>query len=170
MKKNMLAVLILAFTIANMILSAIILMIVMPSLKNTNDFVAKVASAIELEEKEKEEEVGIDEMENYVLTKTDESIMINLSNYGSKDNSYAVIKGVSLTLNTKDKDYTKTKKLLKDNHIRVQDIINTTYEGYTKEEAKAKKSQIKNEILDKMEETFESKTIVDISFGSITYQ
>lgn len=169
MRKNMLAVFIMALTIANLIISSITLMVVMPSLKNTNEFVAKVAAAIELEELENKEEVGLDEMENYVLTKSSESIIINLKSDGN-DNSYAVIKGISLTLNTRATDYSKTKKLIEKNSLRVQDLINTTYEGYTKKEAKDRKSQIKTEILDKLAKMFESEVIVDISFGSITYQ
>ena len=169
MRKNMLAVFIMALTMANLIISSITLMVVMPSLKNTNEFVAKVAAAIELEELENKEEVGLDEMENYVLTKSSESIIINLKSDGN-DNSYAVIKGISLTLNTRATDYSKTKKLIEKNSLRVQDLINTTYEGYTKKEAKERKSQIKTEILDKLAKMFESEVIVDISFGSITYQ
>ena len=170
MRKNMLAVFIMALTIANLIISSITLMVVMPSLKNTNEFVAKVAAAIELEELENKEEVGLDEMENYVLTKSSESIIINLKSNDSNDNSYAVIKGISLTLNTRATDYSKTKKLIEKNSLRVQDLINTTYESYTKQEAKDRKSQIKTEILDKLAKMFESEVIVDISFGSITYQ
>ena len=67
MRKNMLAVFIMALTMANLIISSITLMVVMPSLKNTNEFVAKVAAAIELEELENKEEVGLDEMENYIF-------------------------------------------------------------------------------------------------------
>ena len=73
-------------------------------------------------------------------------------------------------LNTKNKDYSQVKKLLDKNKIKVQDIINTTYEKYTKEEAKDKKEQIKTEILEEIDEMLDTKTVVDISFGSITYQ
>lgn len=170
MRKNMLAVFILALTMANLVVSSINLMVVTPALKNTNAFVAKVAAAIELEQLENKQEVGLDEMENFVLTKSSESIIINLKSTEDDENSYAVIKGISLTLNTKASDYSKVKKQLEKNTLRVQDLINTTYESYTKKEAKNRKSQIKNEILDKLAELFESEVIVDISFGSITYQ
>jgi hypothetical protein len=169
MRKNMLAVFIMALTIANLVVSAITLMVVMPSLKNTNNFYDKVAAAIELEELENKGEVGLAQMENFILTKSSESIIINLKSDGD-ENAYAVIKGITLTLNTKSADYGKTKKLIEKNTMRVQDLINTTYEGYTKDEAKNRKSQIKNEILDKLAKMFDSETIIDISFGSITYQ
>ena len=169
MKKNMLAVFILALTLANLAVSAITLMVVTPNLKNTNDFITKVAAAIELEELENKGKVGLDEMENYVLTKSSENIVIYLKSDGDS-NSYAVIKGISLTLNTRAADYSKVKGLIEKNTLRIQDLISTTYEGYTKDEAKNRKSQLKNEILDKLEKMFESDTIIDISFGSITYQ
>ena len=168
MRKNMLAVLILAISIANLVLSAIILMVVVPKMDATESFLTKVASAIELEQKE--EEAVIKDMENYVLTESNENIMINLKNYGSSKDSYVLIKGVALMLNTKNKDYSQVKKLLDKNKIKVQDIINTTYEKYTKEEAKDKKEQIKTEILEEIDEMLDTKTVVDISFGSITYQ
>ena len=170
MRKNMLAVFIMALTIANLVVSSITLMVVTPSLKNTNDFFARVAAAIELEELEMKQEIGLEEMETYILTKSSESIVINLRNYNSNDNSYVVIKGITLTLNTQASDYGKVKKLLDKNIIKVQDIINSTYEGYTKAEAKDRKISIKTEILDKLAEMFDTQAIVDISFGSITYQ
>ena len=115
MRKNMLAVLILAISIANLVLSAIILMVVVPKMDATESFLTKVASAIELEQKE--EEAVIKDMENYVLTESTENIMINLKNYGSSKDSYVLIKGVALMLNTKNKDYSQVKKLLDKNKI-----------------------------------------------------
>ena len=168
MRKNMLAVLILAVSLANLVLSAIVLMVVIPKMDATEAFLTKVASAIELEEKQEKAVIG--DMENYILTKSTESIMINLKNYKSSKDSYVVIKGVALMLNTKNKDYSQVKKLLDKNNIKIQDIINSTYEKYTKEEAKDKKEQIKNEILEEISEMLETRTIVDISFGSIMYQ
>lgn len=168
MRKNMLAVLILAISLANLVLSAIILMVVIPKMDATEAFLTKVASAIELEEKQEESTIG--DMENYILTKSTESIMINLKNYESSKDSYVVIKGVALMLNTKNKDYSEIKKLLDKNNIKIQDIITSAYEKYTKEEAKDKKEQIKNEILEEISDMFDTRTIVDISFGSITYQ
>lgn len=168
MRKNMLAVLILAVSLANLVLSAIVLMVVIPKMDATEAFLTKVASAIELEEKQEKAVIG--DMENYILTKSTESIMINLKNYESSKDSYVVIKGVALMLNTKNKDYSQVKKLLDKNNIKVQDIINSTYEKYTKQEAKDKKEQIKNEILEEISEMLDTRTIVDISFGSITYQ
>ena len=168
MRKNMLAVLILAVSLANLVLSAIVLMVVFPKMGATEAFLTKVASAIELEEKQEKAVIG--DMENYILTKSTESIMINLKNYKSSKDSYVVIKGVALMLNTKNKDYSQVKKLLDKNNIKIQDIINSTYEKYTKEEAKDKKEQIKNEILEEISEMLDTRTIVDISFGSIMYQ
>lgn len=168
MRKNMLAVLILAVSLANLVLSAIVLMVVIPKMDATEAFLTKVASAIELEEKQEKAVIG--DMENYILTKSTESIMINLKNYKSSKDSYVVIKGVALMLNTKNKDYSQVKKLLDKNNIKIQDIINSTYEKYTKEEAKDKKEQIKNEILEEISEMLDTRTIVDISFGSIMYQ
>ena len=164
----MLAVLILAVSLANLVLSAIVLMVVIPKMDATEAFLTKVASAIELEEKQEKAVIG--DMENYILTKSTESIMINLKNYKSSKDSYVVIKGVALMLNTKNKYYSQVKKLLDKNNIKIQDIINSTYEKYTKEEAKDKKEQIKNEILEEISEMLDTRTIVDISFGSIMYQ
>lgn len=168
MRKNMLAVLILAISLANLVLSSITLMVIMPKVDATEKFITKVASAIELEQKQEEAVLG--DMENYTLTKTSESVMINLKNYESNKDSYVVIKGIALMLNTKNKDYADVKKLIDKNKIKVQDIINSTYAKYTKEEAQDKKDQIKTEILEELSEMFNTETIVDISFGSIMYQ
>ena len=164
----MLAVLILAVSLANLVLSSVTLMVIMPKVDATEKFITKVASAIELEEKQEEAVLG--DMENYILTETSESVTINLKNYESKKDSYVVIKGIALMLNTKNKDCSSVKKLIEKNKIKVQDIINSTYEKYTKEEAQDKKDQIKGEILEELSEMFDTETIVDISFGSIMYQ
>ncbi|MBE5934357.1 MAG: hypothetical protein E7262_01020 [Lachnospiraceae bacterium] len=169
MKKNMLAVFIMALVIANLVISSITLMVITPSLKNTNEFVTKVAAAIELEELEKKQEVSLEDMETYTLKKSSESVIINLKNY-EDGNSYVVIKGISLTLNTQAADYGKVKKLIDKNIDMVTDEIDTIYAKYSKDEAKERKSKIKTEILDSLAEMFETETIVDISFGSITYQ
>ena len=64
----MLAVLILAVSLANLVLSAIVLMVVIPKMDATEAFLTKVASAIELEEKQEKAVIG--DMENYILTKS----------------------------------------------------------------------------------------------------
>jgi len=168
MKRNMLAVLILVVSLANLVMTGLMIFVVLPGSKSYTELVNKVATAIELEEKESNaDEISVDEKEQYVYDKAD--FTINLKKEGKKD-SYVVINQVSLTLNTSDKDYEKTKKLLDANEVKVHDMITTIYEAHTKTEVTTQKKEIKEEVLQKLKEEFESDAIIDISYGSITCQ
>jgi len=164
----MLAVLILVVSLANLVMTGLMIFVVLPGSKSYTELVNKVATAIELEEKESNaDEISVDEKEQYVYDKAD--FTINLKKEGKKD-SYVVINQVSLTLNTSDKDYEKTKKLLDANEVKVHDMITTIYEAHTKTEVTTQKKEIKEEVLQKLKEEFESDAIIDISYGSITCQ
>jgi len=168
MKRNMLAVLILVVSLANLVMTGLMIFVVLPGSKSYTELVNKVASAIELEEKESNaDEISVDEKEQYVYDKAD--FTINLKKEGKKD-SYVVINQVSLTLNKSDKDYDKTKGLLDANEVKVHDMITTIYEGHTKTEVTTQKKEIKDEVLQRLKEEFESDAIIDIAYGSITCQ
>lgn len=168
MKRNMLAMLILVVSLANLVMVALMTFVMLPGSKSYTTLVNKVAEAIELESKESNaDEISVDEKEQYVYEKAE--FTINLKKESKKD-SYVLINQVSLTLNTSDKNYGKTKQLLDANEVKVHDLITTIYESHTKTEVISKKQVIKEEVLQKLKEEFETEAIIDISYGSITCQ
>ena len=60
MKKNLMSVLILALVVANLILTAILMISVVPQTKKANELVTKVCSAIDLELEGGKEKSAID--------------------------------------------------------------------------------------------------------------
>lgn len=108
MKKNLMSVLILALVVANLILTAILMISVVPQTKKANELVNKVCSAIDLELEGGKEKATIDiPMEQVATVQVDggESITVNLKSDNDRK-SYAIV-SISLALDTKNKDYKK---------------------------------------------------------------
>ncbi|MCR5607764.1 MAG: hypothetical protein K6G26_01710 [Lachnospiraceae bacterium] len=169
MKKNILTIIILAVSLANLVMTAVMLFVVVPSAKNTNKLVYKVAEAIDLELKTNGKELSIYDQETYVFN--EKTVTINLKK-GEKDtaDSYAAINGISLMLNKTAEDYSSASQKIITNEIKILDIISSEYSKYTKTEAQEKKDDIKAAILLDIADEFETKIVVDISFGSVAFQ
>ena len=88
MKKNLMSVLILALVLANLILTAILMISVVPQSKKANELITKVCSAIDLELESGKEEGAIDvpmsQIEEVKLS-DGEKMTINLKNTDGKD-------------------------------------------------------------------------------------
>ena len=108
MKKNLMSVLILALVVANLILTAILMISVVPQTKKANELVTKVCSAIDLElegGKEKSAiDIPMDQLETVKIANGD-SLTINLKSENDRK-SYAKI-SISLAVDKKNKGYKK---------------------------------------------------------------
>ena len=85
MKKNLMSVLILALVVANLILTAILMISVVPQTKKANELINKVCSAIDLELEGGKENSSIDipmEQVETVQIAGGETMTINLKSAG----------------------------------------------------------------------------------------
>lgn len=169
MKKNIFSIIVIVLLVVDLVLTAIMLFAVLPNTTKTNDLIAKVAAAIDLEIEEEKTDISIYDLETYSFEEGDLIITLKKDQTDKKDR-YAIIKGVTIHLNTSVKDFDSVKEVVVSNDNKMKDIITTVYSEYTKDEAQLQKDRIKAEILLKFEELFESKIVHDISFGNLAFQ
>lgn len=176
MKKNLISIIILALLIVNIVLTAIMMVSVMGTNKKTADLVTDIASAISLDlgegqEGEEVESVSMADTETYtisemrILLKKDDTVDAE-GNVDDKDH-YALI-SVALSMNTKNKDY-KTYSDLSTREDLIKGLINEVVSQYTMEGAKDNAQQMEQEILNKIQERFESDFIYDVTLISPLY-
>ena len=170
MKKNLMSVLILALVFANLILTAILMISVVPQSKKANELITKVCSAIDLELESGKEEGAIDvpmsQIEEVKLS-DGEKMTINLKNTDGKD--HYVMMSVSLALDTKNKDYTDA-TVISDKEGIIKDEINKIVSSHTIDDMRNDTKGIQNEILKSLRKMYDSDFIVSVVFSDINYQ
>ena len=170
MKKNLMSVIILALVLANLILTAILMISVVPQSKKANELINKVCSAIDLElesgKKEGDIDVPMDQIEEVKIAEG-EKMTINLKNTDGKD--HYVMMSVSLALDTKHEDYTDATVISNKEGI-IKDEINKIVSSHTIEEMRADTQGIQNEILSSLRKMYDSDFIVSVVFSDINYQ
>ena len=173
MKKNILSIIIIALLVINIVLNVVMLFVVLPSSKKANKLIEKVASAIDIEIESDTEgkNYEISDLEPYVFTSENLTISLKKADGDNKDR-YAVITGISISLNTKDEDYGTVSAYIASNEIKLKDIILSTFSKYDKEYAQNHVDEIKEEILGEFasKECLDSDVVVDISFGNLAFQ
>lgn len=165
MRKNILAVIILAATLINLTLTAVLLFVYMPTVNQTNTLITKVAQIIDLELESQAidiKTIDIGELDSYLVA---DELTINLSPSGDGKQHMAVVK-CSLSLNKNAEDYTKVKGLLEQFEGKVLEVINNEVSKMTYEEFIPNKDIVKDVILKKLQtEVFHSECIVEITFS-----
>lgn len=170
MKKNLMSVLILALVLANLILTAILMISVVPQSKKANELITKVCSAIDLELESGKEEGAIDipmEQIEEVKISEGEKMTINLKSTDGKEH-YAMM-SVSLALDTKHEDYTDATAISNKEGI-IKDEVNKIVSRHTIEDMRADTKGIQNEILKSLRKMYDSDFIVSVVFSDINYQ
>lgn len=168
MKRNLLTVIILALGILNMILTAVIVFAVVPTTMRTNSLISKVASTIDLElespSDKEEDQVDIADVEVYEIP---DDITINLKPEPNDTKNHYARVSVSLSINTKAKDYKSLQPTIETNRSSITEIINDEFAKYTASTVMENKDNIKEEILKRIQELFKSDFIIGISVGKI---
>lgn len=168
MKKNLISVIILALTFANLVLNALLIFTILPETKKANQLIDSVCKAIDLDLKSGAStglsDIPIEKIETYAIN-GGETMTVNLRSDDGK-NHIAVV-GISLSLNKDSENYTKYsptvmaeyEDLMKNDIIQ---IINT----YTKTEFDSNPQAVQAEILESMRSLFGSDYIVGVNFSS----
>lgn len=169
MKKNILTIIILAATLINAVLSAVLVFAVMPAMNKTSALVDKVASVIDLEIEDpnsEEQEYTLTDLQ--VVTKSyDSTVNINLKRDAGEDtNHYAQLNGWQLSLNSKAEDFSKVMESIQANDVYVDDIVKDTI-GACTVTAMDDRAQIKKEIIKRIQEKYNTKAVVEISLTDL---
>lgn len=171
MKKNLISVLILALVFANFVLTAILMFTVLPQTKKANTLIDKVCSAIDLDLNSggasSTNNIPIDQQETYKVN-AGEEMTTNLGDDESGKKHYAVVQ-VSLVLNTKSDNYkTYTQEFLGERDDTIRNKINSIIGSYTIDEFNANNYEdVKQEILESMQEMFGADYVVGVNFGTV---
>lgn len=171
MKKNLITVVILALVLANLILTAILAFTTIPQTRKSNELIDQVCSAINLEleggQSTGTADVPIEDVDTY---KIEDAFTVNLKDSAEGKKCFAVF-SVSLSMNTKSEGY-KTYKGAEGLALKetiIQSDINTIVSNYSLEEFNANGYQdVKDDILQSMQDKFGPDFIVGVNFSSVT--
>ena len=173
MKKNLMTVLIMALVFVNVVLSAVIMITLVPAAKKTNELVATVCSAVELELKSGKtynvSTIPIEQTDVVNLTGENEQTF-TLRDSGDNKQHY-VVATVSVTLNKEDSDYVDKQPLIADRIDLLKEIVGNTFLRYTLEDIKSDDGQkeARDEMLEQMRELFDSDFMVAVNFSAVNY-
>lgn len=114
MKKGLSNIIVLAIALVNLVLTAVLMFSVLPSVKKTNNLVDKIAQIADLNisgDKSKEEEVGIEDLDVVAITFDGESTStVATLKVGDDKEIHYVKVSLSMSLNKKSADYESTSK------------------------------------------------------------
>jgi len=170
MKKNLMSVLIMALVFVNVVLSAVIMITLVPATKQSNELVTKVCNAIDLELESGKvynaNTIPVDQLDMVKITGED-AVTFNLKNTpGDKEMHYAVA-DVSISLNKEDDDYEKLQPQIEGKVDLLKEIASKTFMKYTYEEVITSDGQekVRDEMLEQMQDLFDSDFIVAVTIN-----
>lgn len=177
MKKNLISIVILALLIVNIALTAIMMFSVVGTSRKTAALVDNIATALNLElaakgEDEESEKVVVpmSDIEPYTIS---EKMTIPLKveyNAEGEEEMHYFIANVTLSMNTKDKGYKKYGAEIESRESLIKGEITDVISRHTVDEARNDQDQIKDEILVKIQEMFESEFIFNVTFSDTMIQ
>ncbi len=176
MKKNILAIAILAAVIANIILSVIVLFSVVPAANNANKLVERICTVINLELENPNAatyaKVPLASRKPYEIGK---GLTVSLKKgEGETRKAYALIDW-TLILNADAAAYKEVTAVIADQYAVLNDYVMTLVKSYTSEELNEHMNDIKGKILSycrtyfKTDDSASDELVVDIAL-SITVQ
>lgn len=172
MKKNIFSIIITALTVVNVVLTAILFFVMMPTFQKTNELVTKVASVLNIELVEGgasiEEQYKPSDLE-YTDVAFDAQQTINLSASQDGKAHYALFDGYTVAVNTEADDYDdyKTDKITS-YQSTITDIIRSVMQSHNNDNIS--EERIKKEALEQIREKFDTKAIVEITLKNFMHQ
>ena len=172
MKKSLFNIILLVLLVTNLAMTAIIVFAIVPSVKNSNELVGKVAAAIDLEKEGKIQHVGegqisIDDTDLFTF---DDKFTVELNPLGDGKSHIAVFK-LTLTLDKSNEDYKKYKAKLSDYEELMRTKISGIVSKYNETEVVNNKDQILEELRDALREMYNNSTFIySVGFGDFVTQ
>lgn len=168
MKKNLLSVLILALLVVNLVLTAIMMFSVTGAMSKTSDLVTDIASVLNLELNAQvgEEDKMVSMADTEVYDIADQMTITLMPGEDGKVHYYLV--SVSLSIDTKHKDYKSLNPQVAAKESIIKSTINEVISGYTYEEAVADQKGMQEAILKSLQTLFDSDFIYNVNFREYT--
>ena len=170
MKKSFLSLLTFALVVVNLVLTIIMAMAIVPSTKQANELIQKVATAIDLDlqsgDAQSTGSYAIGDLEVYDFPET---FTVNLK-AGEDGEQHFAVAGVSLSLNMNNKDFDTNKGIIEKNASILRSEVQDTIGGFSYEEFNADQQAVKTAILQRMRDLFPGDFVVSVGFNSLTLQ
>ena len=172
MKKNMLSVLILALLVVNVVMTAILMFTMMGTTKKTSKLIDGISTALSLEiaspsEEEDSESTEV-AMENIEVYQIEDQMTISLAKGADGATHYCIV-SVSLSINTQDEDYEKYQPTLSTNEDLIKGKIFEIIGSHPIEEAESNPDGMRQEILDAIQEMYNSDFVYNVVFRDIMF-
>ena len=177
MKKNLISIVILALLIVNIALTAIMMFSVTGTAKRTSALVDNISAALNLEltggggnrEAEKAA-VPMSDTETYTISeKMTIPLKMEVSADGEEEQHY-FIANVTLSMNTKDKGYKTYGEAIDTREDLIKGEITEVIQSHTVGEARNNQDQIRDEILGRIQDMFESEFVFNVTFSDTMVQ
>lgn len=178
MKKNLLSVLILALLVVNIILTGVMMFSVVGANKKTADLVNNIATVLELEltvpgEEKEKETISLANTAEYSLSSTMTiplvSETITTESGTTKTKERYMMCEIALLMNKKNKDYKVYGETIADRETLIEDAITSVVSSHTETECRNDMEGIKEEILDRIQELFQSDFIYKIAISNVKF-
>lgn len=172
MKKNIFSVIITALTVINVVLTAIMFFVMLPTFQKTNNLITQVASVLNLEldadgDADSDEEYSLKDLES-VAVAFEEQQTLNLKVGGDGKTHYAMLNGYTLSVYKKADDYKEVSKILTNNQAEITDIIRSVIQNHTADDIS--QDEIQKEALEKIREHLDSKAVKKVILDNFMFQ
>lgn len=171
MKKNLMTVLILALLLVNIALTSVLLFSVMGTNRKTNELVSNIATVMNLEltvpGEEEAEQISLKDTEVYNID-APMTIPLMADPSGSGKEGYIRFE-VALSMNTKNKDYKAYGAEIDTKATLIKDAITSVVSTHTESECRDNPEGLKAEILEAVQNLFQSDFIYQIALSQIQY-
>ncbi len=173
MKKNIFSVIIVALTVINVILTAIMFFVMLPSFQKTNALISQVASVLNLElngdsDASADANYTLKDLEITTVT-FDEQQTINLQKSADGSDHYAIFEGYTVSVNKKADDYNDFKTdFITANQSVITDCIRSSIQKFDKDNIT--EDAVKKDALEAIQKKFGTKSIVEITISNFRKQ
>lgn len=163
MKKNILAVIILAATLVNLTLTAIIIFTFVPYVNRANTLITNILQVIDLDLLSPEaDEYPNYKIEDLATTAVLTEEMVNLKTGEDGKQHYATV-SASISVNTKHEDFKELNPLIEANKDQIINYILVEIGQYTCTDCQENKEAIEQAVLQKLQAYFGSRFIVKVT-------
>ena len=163
MKRNMLAIIILAATLVNLTLSAVLIFTIVPKAKRTDALIEKIVAAIELETEsgigKNYGEIPPADQDEYTFVDK----VVNLKPIGDKVSIAQV--SITITLNKKHDDYSQVQSAISGKENKIVAAVGGVLSGYTSSEVAVYADEINERSLEEIREIFDSECIIEVTLN-----
>lgn len=172
MKKGLFNIILLVLLVTNIVLSAIIVFAVVPTMMSSNDLISKVASAVDLEKEGQDQhmedgKISIDDTDLFTFA---DRFTVEL-NAGSDGKTHVAVFKLTLTLDKSDEEYDKYKSKLTSYEELMRTKVSDIVSKYDATEVVNNKDQILEEIKEALREMYNNSTFIySVGFGDFLTQ